>query len=238
MLTRSPVPASPRSGFPVFHYAPSPSPQPRPSCRGPPTAPTRPSTCSPSDSGASPAFARPRRYVAVDAATQYSPMEPFDYCTGASRVPHPVAHDAGLPLDTAPMPGPQPMALGGEVLSRDPGVLTSTQAIPTNSGATSTTESADPAPPLAPFKRRTSQETDEAVGICSTLPARPVQDPPTQFKRMRPELAPPKTLLPRRYELCAPEAMVVLIAHMLGELIETNDGLALRSGHLTRFHSR
>lgn len=32
--------------------------------------------------------------------------------------------------------------------------------------------------------------------------------------------------------------MVVLIAHMLSELIETNDGLALRSGSLTRFHSR
>lgn len=32
--------------------------------------------------------------------------------------------------------------------------------------------------------------------------------------------------------------MVVLIAHMLSELIETNDALALRSGSLTRFHSR
>ncbi|KAM0270858.1 hypothetical protein ACHAQH_009303 [Verticillium albo-atrum] len=32
--------------------------------------------------------------------------------------------------------------------------------------------------------------------------------------------------------------MVVLIAHMLSELIETNDALALRSGNLTRFHSR
>jgi len=34
------------------------------------------------------------------------------------------------------------------------------------------------------------------------------------------------------------EDVVVLIAHMLGELIETNDALALKSGHLTRFHSR
>lgn len=31
---------------------------------------------------------------------------------------------------------------------------------------------------------------------------------------------------------------MILIAHMLGELIETNDPLALQSGNLTRFHSR
>jgi hypothetical protein len=45
--------------------------------------------------------------------------------------------------------------------------------------------------------------------------------------------------LPQRYELCHVEDMVVLISHMLAELIETNDSLALRgSGSLTRFHSR
>lgn len=32
--------------------------------------------------------------------------------------------------------------------------------------------------------------------------------------------------------------LVILIAHMLGELIQTNDPLALTSGRLTRFHSR
>lgn len=31
---------------------------------------------------------------------------------------------------------------------------------------------------------------------------------------------------------------MVLIAYMIQELIETNDGLALSSGNLTRFHSR
>lgn len=45
-------------------------------------------------------------------------------------------------------------------------------------------------------------------------------------------------MLPEKYEFCAVEDMVVLIANMLGELIETNDALALKSGHLTRFHSR
>ncbi|CAK7262533.1 Pho80p cyclin [Sporothrix epigloea] len=45
-------------------------------------------------------------------------------------------------------------------------------------------------------------------------------------------------MLPEQYEFCKVEDMVVLIANMLGELIETNDVLALKSGHLTRFHSR
>lgn len=63
-----------------------------------------------------------------------------------------------------------------------------------------------------------------------------VEDDPAA-KRSRPEVAPPK-MLPEQYEFCLVEDMVVLIANMLGELIETNDGLALKSGHLTRFHSR
>ncbi|KAJ8124602.1 hypothetical protein O1611_g9039 [Lasiodiplodia mahajangana] len=41
-----------------------------------------------------------------------------------------------------------------------------------------------------------------------------------------------------RYELCDVEDMVILIANMIGELIETNDSLAMKSGNLTRFHSR
>jgi hypothetical protein len=48
----------------------------------------------------------------------------------------------------------------------------------------------------------------------------------------------PAKVLPLRYELCDVEDMVVLIANMLSELIETNDSLAMKSGHLTRFHSR
>ena len=62
-------------------------------------------------------------------------------------------------------------------------------------------------------------------------------DPPSAAKRARAEVAPPK-MLPEQYEFCLVEDMVVLIANMLGELIETNDALALKSGHLTRFHSR
>jgi hypothetical protein len=45
-------------------------------------------------------------------------------------------------------------------------------------------------------------------------------------------------ILPARYEFCPVEDMVVLIANMISELIQMNDHLPLRSGVLTRFHSR
>jgi len=48
----------------------------------------------------------------------------------------------------------------------------------------------------------------------------------------------PVKILPLKYEFCDVEDMVVLIANMISELIQTNDGLPLRSGVLTRFHSR
>ncbi|PQE03186.1 nuc-1 negative regulatory preg protein [Rutstroemia sp. NJR-2017a BBW] len=40
----------------------------------------------------------------------------------------------------------------------------------------------------------------------------------------------PVKVLPTRYELCAVEDLVILIASMISELIETNDGLPLRTG--------
>jgi hypothetical protein len=56
-------------------------------------------------------------------------------------------------------------------------------------------------------------------------------------KRARPAKAEVK-VLPVKYEFCEVEDMVILIANMISELIATNDGLPLRTGVLTRFHSR
>ena len=64
-----------------------------------------------------------------------------------------------------------------------------------------------------------------------------LRSPSSLAKRPKTASQPPK-VVPQQYELCPVQDMVVLIAGMLGELIETNDGLALKSGHLTRFHSR
>ncbi|CAI4217248.1 unnamed protein product [Parascedosporium putredinis] len=59
------------------------------------------------------------------------------------------------------------------------------------------------------------------------------QDQARPAQRHRTLPADPKAL-PLAYEHCAVSDMVVLIAHMLSELIETNDGLALRSDYLNR----
>lgn len=79
---------------------------------------------------------------------------------------------------------------------------------------------------ISPPKRRGSPSTDD--------PSRSV---PENAKRIRQDQQPDK-LLPQRYELCAVDDMVELIAHMINELIATNDAIHTANGGLTRFHSR
>lgn len=76
-------------------------------------------------------------------------------------------------------------------------------------------------------KRQTSDEVHLAVKTGQAIPT----------KRVRAAQAPIK-VLPLKYEFCDVEDMVILIANMISELIQTNDGLPLRSSVLTRFHSR
>ena len=60
---------------------------------------------------------------------------------------------------------------------------------------------------------------------------------PAQLKRPKTDKKELK-VLPTQYELCAVEDIVILIADMIAELIQTNDNLPLQDGVLTRFHSR
>lgn len=76
-------------------------------------------------------------------------------------------------------------------------------------------------------KRSSPHEIPPSASSDTTLPA----------KRAK-EAQPAVKLLPTKYELCEVGDIVVLIANMISELIETNDGLPLRDGVLTRFHSR
>jgi len=249
MLTRSPVPArssnaSP-STFHTFHYAPAAvGPSPHLSPRAPTTASSRrPSissataamTSSPKPSSQKQPQKKqqqqerpppPKEYVSVDAATQYSPMEPVNYT--APRQPH--SPQSKTPSELPPTPGPQPMALtdeGGESSQQRDGRGPLPQEQPQIVRA---------APPMSPNKRRNSQviPSDSAVASSSSAADESAE---ANSKRARPDTPPPK-VLPQRYEFCPVEDMVVLIANMLAELIETNDALALKSGHLTRFHSR
>lgn len=232
MLARSPVPtttsanASPRSSLHSFRYAPAPSPR-HSSPLVPAVAKSRRHSNSPAPAIASSSPA-PKRYVAVDAATQYSPMEHMDYATGAllPRVQQP-------PTDPNPPSSPRRRAMAAP--DERPGAVAQTPARPSKAvppGPKQRIES--PFVPASPSKRRNSQGPGAST---SALATHALQNPSTLAKRAKPDTLPPK-VLPQRYEHCAVEDVVVLIAHMLGELIETNDSLALKSGHLTRFHSR
>lgn len=79
------------------------------------------------------------------------------------------------------------------------------------------------------LKRRQNQEEApySVVGSKETLDAKRARSAHAQVK-----------VLPVRYELCEVEDIVILIANMISELIQTNDDLPLRQGVLTRFHSR
>lgn len=101
--------------------------------------------------------------------------------------------------------------------------------------STASTPAIAPPSPLKPtlqpespgLKRRKSSDVAAPTVSSASLPT----------KRSKSAQKPVK-ILPARYEFCPVEDMVVLISDMISELIQMNDHLPLRSGVLTRFHSR
>jgi hypothetical protein len=91
---------------------------------------------------------------------------------------------------------------------------------------------------MSPNKRRGSPTPSLAQAVASGAEAtHPEQSTAQSTKRHRPDEPSPK-ILPQQYELCPAGDMVELIAHMLAELIATNDAIRMSNGGLTRFHSR
>lgn len=231
MLTRSPVPAtrspsaSPKTFHAgTFHYvASSPHQSPRMST----AVSRRQSTSSPSGRPVSSPLASQSQSAGkkyVSKSTQYSPMEHTDYSVPR---PRPVQHSPlTAPSQPSSTPCPKPTS------SADQATTAPTQP-------TAPASSAERAPiipvayPQSPNKRRNSQGPGSSVDEGSVVG----QGTEALAKRPKADAAPPK-LLPQKYELCATDDIVVLIANMISELIETNDALAMKSGHLTRFHSR
>lgn len=133
---------------------------------------------------------------------------------------------------------PSPSALAPTALA--PTAPASQRAQPPDAPTRVPSEDTSPDPPLpaapvpgpaeSPNKRRAS--SSDVIGPCHGSRA-----PESSSKRPRANEQPPKTL-PWRYELCAIEDMVELVAHMLAELMATNDTIRISSGGLTRFHSR
>ncbi|KAI1210403.1 cyclin-domain-containing protein [Annulohypoxylon truncatum] len=215
--------ASPRT----FHYATPHSPQQSPKITVPlPRRQSRHSLSrsSPSNSLRSPSLSKPKQYVGVDAATQYSPIEPFDPMVplrsaqvSGPRISSSTAAKIATPTTAPPQPKPQ------SAVHENSSGPTPSPSRPARSQSQT----------LSPNKRRKSQDpirpNPSSSVVASSQPSTP--------KRSKPNECPPR-VLPLKYELCEVEDMVILISNMLGELIETNDSIAMKSGHLTRFHSR
>ncbi|KAF3917169.1 Cyclin-U4-1 [Dactylellina cionopaga] len=92
----------------------------------------------------------------------------------------------------------------------------------------------------AESSNRTPQTQTRNPSSSITNPNETSLDPLTlgsPSKRARPTL-PAKKLVPRDYQLCAMNDLVVLISDMLNQLVSLNDGIPLTQGGLTRFHSR
>jgi hypothetical protein len=258
MLTRSPVQpnaSSPRSSLHAFYYAPpTSSPHHSPSARAVAAGVVaslhrRKSSSSLSGSGtasssaavtASPSVCPPpppKRYVGVDASTQYSPpddssAEAVAAATGPAALPANQSSTVSgreMPLMAEPEPSAPSHERSSEPAKAVPSTSTTTEP-PTGTHIATPGMSAAATHAISPNKRRNSESHPEGGSASESVVA-------GSPKRVRAEAAPAK-VLPQKYEFCQVEDIVVLIANMLCELIETNDALALKSGHLTRFHSR
>lgn len=156
----------------------------------------------------------PLRANYQDASTQYSPM-------GEAAKNSPLV----TPPKSNVLPGhdaTQPAVLGWSTTN-----LSAHDLLPAISSAPPVS-TPQPQSPMA--KRRQFKETAESSSSSSTtrsIPSKRTKSAKTAAK-----------VLPARYELCDVEDMVILIADMISELIETNDNLPLRDVVLTRFHSR
>ncbi|KAI4862934.1 cyclin-domain-containing protein [Hypoxylon rubiginosum] len=231
MLTSSPtiLPGATSASPRTFHYATSRSPQQSPKITVPlPRRQSRHSLSRSSPSLRSPTLSKPKQYVGVDAATQYSPMEPFD-----PMVPLRAAQVSG-PRISSSTAAPAIPTSTATATATEPKPQFSNPQTPSGPNSTSPNRSAKTQiQTLSPNKRRKSQESIRGHPASSVV----ASSQPSSPKRPKPNKGPPK-VLPLRYEFCKVEDMVILIANMLSELIETNDLLAMKSGQLTRFHSR
>ncbi|KAK7419133.1 Pho80p cyclin [Neonectria punicea] len=166
-------------------------------------------SCSADPMNSSP-HQRPRQFAANDSGVQGPAMEtPRRSSSSLSQKPFAQLSNSPRPPPVANPPAAAPQ-------------LPQDQAV---------NDSQVPQSGVSPVKRRSSPPQPSAQ--TTSTPGSSSQT----SKRAKPDDPPPK-VLPQQYEFCAVEDMVELIAHMLGELIATNDAIRISNGGLTRFHSR
>lgn len=183
----------------------------------------------------SPASSPVFHYAPASRSVPSSPLLRRDSTSRASfasrtppQRPHPRYVDVGTQW-TSPVMNTRPGKAAQEPsvakVERAQGVASSASAPPIPTPAATQPTALPESPGL---KRRQSQGT--AASLSNTLPIT------VPAKRAKSDQA--VKILPQQYEFCAVEDMVVLIANMIQELIQTNDNLPPRTGTLTRFHSR
>ena len=153
--------------------------------------------------------------------------------------PTPLTHQKKREMDPTRRDAPHPAAPCPPASA-----TTSAPSSPSKQSLQSKSPADRPQPnPLSPSKRRNPSVLAPGPwtaihGTATIDPPRfdTAADPDSPSKRLRPESH--AKVLPIRYETMEVDDLVMLISHMLGELIATNDPMALTSGRLTRFHSR
>lgn len=162
----------------------------------------------------------------VDASTQYSPPD-APRSAAANKTPSPKVETLQLKestssssLSDAPVPVPPRLTEG--IMSSPNGQVKDKQIDSSDTSTASSKRNAtDPA----------EQEREEMDGEVDAPEMR-------QGSPKRPRKIEEVKIMPMQYEKCNPRDLVILISSMLMELIRYNDGIPLRDGHLTRFHSR
>lgn len=158
----------------------------------------------------------------VDASTQYSPPDAARLTTSTKTPTSKVAglqiKDFTLSSDLSDAPVPPRFTAG--IMSSPSGQVKDKHTDSSNSSISSSKRNAtEPA------------EREQADGETNAEESR-------QGSPKRPRKIEEVKIMPMQYEKCDPRDLVVLISSMLMELIRYNDGIPLRDGHLTRFHSR
>lgn len=211
MLKTSPILSTSANASPTtFRYAHhSPQHSPKPAAIGRRHS-SRSDPCVADPMNSSP-HQRPRQYVANDTGAQGPAMD-LHRRSSSSLSQKPLAQTTKSP--------------------RPPSTANTPAAAPQPSQTQTLSESQVPQSGVSPVKRRSSPPQPSAQAPnASGSPSQQTS------KRPKPDSPPPK-ILPQQYEFCPVEDMVELIAHMLGELIATNDAIRSSNGGLTRFHSR
>jgi hypothetical protein len=175
----------------------------------------------------SPQISKRREYR--DSATQYTPPG-FPPTYHPPPPSHPDANSSLVAPATVLPPTSNASAAQGE----------------TSAAESVTTEPPEPAlrvepQPVAPARsvrpaERTPKHVPRQDGQ-QDEPSATAKPPTSPAKRARPQDANAK-VMPLKYETCDVRDLGVLISDMLMELVRMNDGLPLRDGQLTRFHSR